>query len=231
MIKAVCFDFFNTIAGYDPPREKIFLEICNKHGIGVDPKALASALPSADKYHRDENRRSPIDKRSKLGQMNFYMNHATIALRGAGVKINKIIAWEMVMAFKKYTWDMKIYPDSADALKAVKQKGLTVGVISNIDKEMESITRDMGIDTFIDFYVTSVEAGCEKPAPGIFMLALKKAGVSAEEAVYVGDQYELDVLGAANAGIKAILMDRNRWFADLKDTPRIEKLPDIVNYI
>jgi putative hydrolase of the HAD superfamily len=231
MIKAVCFDFFNTIAGYMPTREQIYLDICNKQGIKVDPRALATALPVADKYHREENRKQPIEKRSKLGQMNFYMNHATIALRNAGVKINKVIAWQMVMEYKKFAWEIKLYQDSPEALDSVKQKGLTVGIISNIDKAMEDIARNMGIDKYIDFYVTSMEAGCEKPAPGIFKLALKKAGVLPEEAIFVGDQYELDVIGAVNSGMKGILIDRNKWFADLKDYPRIEKLPEIINYI
>ena len=49
--------------------------------------------------------------------------------------------------------------------------------------------------------------GVEKPDPRIFRIALERAGVAATEAVYVGDLYSIDVVGARAAGLSAILMD------------------------
>ena len=48
----------------------------------------------------------------------------------------------------------------------------------------------------------------DKPHPEVFESALRKAGVSAAEAVHVGDGYESDVVGAANAGLHAIYLTR-----------------------
>jgi len=72
MIKTVCFDFFNTLAHYEPQREDTYVTICAEFGIAVDAKTLSKSLPVADKFWRDENRRSNIDNRSKGDQMTFW---------------------------------------------------------------------------------------------------------------------------------------------------------------
>jgi FMN phosphatase YigB (HAD superfamily) len=50
----------------------------------------------------------------------------------------------------------------------------------------------------------------EKPDPRIFRLALERAGVGPDEAVYVGDLYSVDIRGARAAGIEAVLLDPGR---------------------
>jgi putative hydrolase of the HAD superfamily len=52
----------------------------------------------------------------------------------------------------------------------------------------------------------SALVGVEKPDPAIFRAALTALGVAAEEALYVGDLYEVDVVGARAAGIEAVLL-------------------------
>ena len=79
--------------------------------------------------------------------------------------------------------------------------------------------------------VFSSEVGCDKPDPDIFLAALKKAQVKPEEAVYVGDQYDLDVVGARGVGMKAVLIDRNDFFTHITDCPRIRSLTEIVKHV
>ena len=59
-----------------------------------------------------------------------------------------------------------------------------------------------------DVVIDSHEVGVEKPDPRIFDFALEAAGCAPERAVYVGDIYRIDVVGARAAGIPAILFDR-----------------------
>ncbi|HXG64093.1 MAG TPA: HAD-IA family hydrolase, partial [Blastocatellia bacterium] len=58
-----------------------------------------------------------------------------------------------------------------------------------------------------DFFIDSFLVGVEKPDRRIFHIALEKAGVSAQEAAYVGDLYSVDVLGARQAGLLPVLYD------------------------
>src|SRR5207245_10183635 len=59
----------------------------------------------------------------------------------------------------------------------------------------------------LDFIIDSSVVGVEKPDPRIFELGLREAGVGARHAVYVGDLYSVDVLGARAAGLDGILLD------------------------
>jgi len=231
MIKAVCFDFFNTLATYDPPREEAYVNACRELGIEVEAKTLFHSLPAADMYYRDENSRSPIDKRPQEEMFAFWAEYASRALRGAGVDTTAEIAVQILAKLRRYEWKFKAYDDSVPTLEELKDRGLILGLISNVAQDMESTYKELGLQLYLDFKVTSFEVGCDKPQPGIFQAALKKAQVKPGEAIYVGDQYNLDVVGARNVGMKAMLIDRNDYFTDITDCPRIHSLTDIIEYV
>ena len=98
-------------------------------------------------------------------------------------------------------------PEAAAALGRVKRAGLVAGVISNSNGSVRSILEAAGLARYLDFVLDSSVVGVEKPDPRIFELALQEAGVAPSEAIYVGDLYSVDVLGARGAGIDAILLD------------------------
>ena len=72
---------------------------------------------------------------------------------------------------------------------------------------MAGILQGLGLGRHLDFVIDSSQVGVEKPDPRIFRIALERAGMAATDAVYVGDLYSVDVLGARAAGLNAILMD------------------------
>ena len=84
---------------------------------------------------------------------------------------------------------------------------------------------------YLDMVLTSQEAGVTKPDPLIFVAALKTLNVKAEDAIYVGDQYEADVLGARGAGISPILIDRFGLYSQISDCPRIRSLSEVLEYL
>jgi putative hydrolase of the HAD superfamily len=65
-----------------------------------------------------------------------------------------------------------------------------------------------GLERYFPFVVVSEEIGSGKPERAMFRIALGRLGVSADEAVVVGDSHERDIIGARNAGILSILVDR-----------------------
>jgi putative hydrolase of the HAD superfamily len=103
-------------------------------------------------------------------------------------------------------------PEAEAALGRVKRAGLVAGVISNSNGSVRSILEATGLARYLDFVLDSSVVGVEKPDRRIFELALREARVAADEAVYVGDLYSVDVLGARAAGIDVILLDpRGFW--------------------
>jgi len=96
---------------------------------------------------------------------------------------------------------------------------------------MGPICRKLGLEPYLDFVVTSEEAGADKPNPPIFQAALRQARVDASEAIHVGDQYKIDVVGARGVGINPILIDRYDLYPELSDCPRIRNLTELAKYL
>ena len=60
----------------------------------------------------------------------------------------------------------------------------------------------LGVLKYLDFIVTSEEAGEEKPTPRFFELCVKKAGCKPEECVFIGDSLKKDVIGPTEYGLE-----------------------------
>ena len=70
--------------------------------------------------------------------------------------------------------------------------------------------RASGLEPFFGVTIASGEVGFGKPDPRIFTTALERLGVRAGEAIAIGDSLERDVLGAHNAGLRCIWLNRER---------------------
>jgi putative hydrolase of the HAD superfamily len=96
--------------------------------------------------------------------------------------------------------------DTPGALARLRAAGLRLGVVSNSDGRVEEALEAAGLRRYLDVVVDSTLAGVEKPDPAIFRTALDALGVPPSQALYVGDLYDVDVIGANAAGIPAVLL-------------------------
>ena len=69
-----------------------------------------------------------------------------------------------------------------------------------------------------------------KPEPGVFEHALKLKNLTAEETVYVGDNYYADVVGARRAGLRPVLYDPHGIFPDA-DCPTIKSFDELTSVL
>ncbi|MFA5316300.1 MAG: HAD-IA family hydrolase, partial [Dehalococcoidales bacterium] len=125
----------------------------------------------------------------------------------------------------------RLYDDVLPTLKVLKERGFKLGLVTNASNDQLATLRDTGLETCLDLVANAEEAGADKPQPPIFRLALKKAEVSASEVVHIGDQYELDILGAQGVGITPILIDRYDLYPETKFRPRILTLKELPDYL
>jgi putative hydrolase of the HAD superfamily len=95
---------------------------------------------------------------------------------------------------------------SRESLARLRAAGLRLGVVSNSDGRVDQALQAAGLRQYFDVVVDSALIGVEKPDPRIFEAALAALGVAPEAALYVGDLYEVDVVGARAAGIEAVLL-------------------------
>lgn len=94
----------------------------------------------------------------------------------------------------------------AESLGRLRQAGLRLGVVSNSDGRVEEALEAAGLLAYFDVVIDSARVGVEKPDPRIFHAALSALNVAPEDALYVGDLYEVDIVGARAAGMAAVLL-------------------------
>ncbi len=107
--------------------------------------------------------------------------------------------------------NLKLFSHVKETLKIVKENNIKVGVVSNLlaDVQIKKLKK-LKISQYIDFIVTSEEAGKEKPDKPIFLLALREANAKPSETIMVGNSIEDDVIGANKAGITSVLFSKTK---------------------
>jgi len=104
--------------------------------------------------------------------------------------------------------------EAPKALQRAREAGLIVGVISNSNGSVKRALEIAGLAPLLDFVIDSSVVGISKPDPRIFALGLEAAGTAPAATIYVGDSYFVDVVGARQAGLGAVLFDPGRtWGA------------------
>jgi putative hydrolase of the HAD superfamily len=108
-------------------------------------------------------------------------------------------------------------------------------IITNGFKEVQYIKlENCGLASFFDVIVCSEDVGKNKPSADIFHFALNKANAKSRSSVMIGDDPEVDVYGALNAGMKGILFDPFNQHAGYSEVPRIDalsKIPEILPWV
>ncbi len=233
MIKAVFFDWFNTLAYYSPLREELESQALKELGFNISPKAIIPYLYLADKEYTKENVHLPIRRRKQEEQMRVYANYHRTIMEGIGIRVTDDLAYKVVARMLQLNTTMKfvLYDDALTTIKAVKERKKTVGLLTNVDHGMDAICHELGLASLLDFTITSGEVGSEKPQPPIFLKALELAKIKPEEAIHIGDQYQNDVVGARGVGINPILLDRVNACTEITDCPRITGLAEVMKYL
>jgi putative hydrolase of the HAD superfamily len=95
-----------------------------------------------------------------------------------------------------------------DAL-AVRIPGVRFGIVTNAELPFQQAKLDAtGLAGRVEHTIASGDVGVAKPHPRLFEEAARLFGVDPSEAVYVGDRFETDALGAAGAGLTGVWLDR-----------------------
>jgi HAD superfamily hydrolase (TIGR01509 family) len=233
VIKAIFFDWFNTLAHYYPPREELERQTLHELGFAVSPQVISRGLYLADKNFYEENARLPIRQRTPEEQLRIYSSFQLTILQEAGITPKDDLVLKMMNRMRELNPTMKfiLYDDVLPTLKAVKARKLTTGLLTNLQREIDSMCIELGIASYIDFTVTSGEVGADKPQAPIFLKALELAKIKPQEAIHIGDQYNNDVKGARAVGIVPLLLDRTNLYPEITDCPRLQSLIEVTKHL
>lgn len=102
---------------------------------------------------------------------------------------------------------VKLFDGIEDMLKAVKETGCKIGIVTSRTKESTLFyINKFGIGDYFDGIVSCDDTDKHKPDPAPLLLGLDRLGASPAEAIMVGDS-AFDIKCANNAGVRAVLVD------------------------
>lgn len=132
--------------------------------------------------------------------------------------------------FAYFRRHVAVYPDTRDALAALRQRGYPIGVLTDVPTGMptELARRDAGtILELIDCFLSSNECGFRKPHPRGLEILAAQFGVAVSETVFVGDEGK-DVQTAKRAGARSVLIHRGGPAAGFGEDTQVAGLAELL---
>lgn len=198
MIKAVIFDVDNTLYSYTEAHKAAFDVLA-----AYADRELGLPRPLFEKLHQ----KTEHELRLYMGEVAALHNRCIryqIMLESRGLPL-----YPHVLKMNDLYWDTLLdaavpAAGAADAISLLKDRGILIGIGTDMTARIQfEKLETLGLLPFIDFLVSSEEAGAEKPAPSFFARCVEKAGCHARECLFVGDSMRKDVRGAVDAGLQA----------------------------
>src|SRR3954451_684172 len=197
--RAVLFDALGTLLGFEPPAPHLRAAL-RARGYETSAAAPSAAIRAEIAYYRPH-----LHEGGDPAALAALRARSAAAMRPAlpGVPDDVLLA-TLLEALRFFA-----YPDAPPALRALREAGVRVVVVSNWDHSLHERLAETGLAPLVDGAVASAEGGAAKPQRAIFAAALALAGAEPHEAWHVGDTLEADVEGARAAGLRPVLIARD----------------------
>jgi HAD superfamily hydrolase (TIGR01549 family) len=204
--KAIFFDMFGTLASGatdDDAHMHLMESLVDRYNIATEPPLLLQRFndslrgpspgPGADWVTHRELVRRTLDR----------------ILEDHGLDVHPADEdWFYEEYLRKHQSFVRLFPGAREALEQVSRVGLHLGMVADCDTEY--LDRQMcwlDIVKFFDSRTTSEEVKARKPDERIFRAALQKAHSLPQQAIFVGDSVDRDILGAKALGMTTVLVD------------------------
>jgi len=200
---AILLDALGTLVALEPPAPLLRAELAARFGLEVSEREAAGAIAAEIAYYRahlDDGRDDAglADLRRRCAEV----LRSALPEPGQGLPVDGLL--EALLSSLRFS----AFDDARPALRAARERGQRLVVVSNWDVSLIGVLRGLGLEPLLDGILTSASAGMRKPSPAIFQAALALAGVDAGDAIHVGDSLDEDVAGARAAGIEPVLIHR-----------------------
>jgi putative hydrolase of the HAD superfamily len=215
IVTDIVFDFFGTLADFD--RDRQFCHV--QKALHAFLSDLGIAIPESDFADLMTETFAELERRALSTLYEYHM------LDVAAGFFHRVGYTESIGAIREQfvelfmtEWNRLVYYDPAvQPFLAGLSDTHRLSVLSNTHHppSVPGHLRAMGLAPYVSQVVTSVEFGRRKPHPSIFHHALERLGSAPDQAIYVGDDYAADYLGATAAGMRCILIDPERQHPEL----------------
>ncbi|HET8820162.1 MAG TPA: HAD family hydrolase [Thermoleophilaceae bacterium] len=199
-IRAVLLDALGTLVELQPPAPRL-ARLLRESGFELSEERAAAGFMAEIAYYLDHHLEgSDPERLERLRDRCAEEMRRALALPG----LDHATARRAMLGALEF----RPYPDVLPALDELRERDVTLVIASNWDCSLPDWLAPTGIMELIDGVVTSAEVGAAKPEERVFQRALSVAGADPGEALHAGDTVGNDVEGAAAAGIRAVLVQR-----------------------
>ncbi|MFJ4478108.1 HAD family hydrolase [Streptomyces xanthochromogenes] len=210
-IKGVLFDFSGTLFRIEPVGDWLSA-VLDAAGITLDDSELArcareleeaGALPGgANPLRTPEHLTELWAERDTSGEL--HRRTYTGLAREVALPDDRL--YDLLYDRHKTPAAWRPYPDTGAVLAGLRERGIGIGVVSNIGWDLRPVFREHGLDDFVDTYALSFEHGVQKPDARLFRAACEGLGQDPADVLMVGDDRRADG-GAAALGCAVHFVD------------------------
>jgi len=170
---------------------------------------------------------------SELGYRAFQRQRFETLVRRCGVPEAARRELVELVERERDTRVFTVFDGAVDALARLRAHGLTIGICSNWDWDLERRLRFNEIDGLVDFVVCSAIVGYRKPHPAIFDRVVADAGVPADQILFVGDTWTDEIGCASDAGMDVMHVSTGVGCAGLDhgSVPCADSLGAVVDHV
>ena len=212
-IAAILFDFDGTIRHSRPRGIDIFHKLALELGVSFNDEVKKAAERWTHKYFAmSDAMQEDILATGGTRSGEFWLKYARRHLERLGAPQDYLEELSMIISEKmevSYQPENYVSEDVLPTLKILKESGFPLGLITNRTNSITSLLEELNLDNIFDVTFTAGEVGYWKPDPRLFQYALQIMKIESGAAVYIGDNYFADVLGARAAGLVPVLFDPN----------------------
>jgi putative hydrolase of the HAD superfamily len=202
-LRAVCFDYGGTLDGHGTHWLPHFLALYRAAGLALTFEQLRPAFDYAtQRGYADPD----MPTRGLESLVECHVRWQVEALGLSAASVAERVARQFVAESRA------ALAESRELLSRLQPR-VALGVISNFYGNLDRILAEVGIAALLAAIVDSTRVGLSKPDPAIFALALRQLGCAPGEALYVGDSFDKDIVGARAAGW------RTAWLTPTDDRP------------
>ena len=207
---SVLFDMGYTLVYFEPIQEMIVQEALQAIGAERSVAEIDAAVQVVwGAYYAEADTASFPATEAYGHQVEVELSHGLLAQLGVAADEAALQAYRQALqAGYSRPGVLRPYPEVMEVLTALREQGYRLGIVSNWSWNLRDRVVQAGLDRFFELVWASAYAGCNKPHPQIFEQALAQMDLRPERALYIGDSYAHDVVGARNAGVDVLLLDR-----------------------
>lgn len=223
-IRSVFFDVDHTLTYSKKPNWLVFWEVVTREGFSAPQEKAKEAFAKTREIYLKEGHKWKDDP----GRI--YRDLNRIQLEYCSIEPSEGLIDKIQAAYKDAK-NQALYPDVLPTLKKLKRRGYILGTLTGgLAVDIEHRLEVLGIRSFFDHIVATGTMSFKKPDPSAFRYIAELVGLAPEKTAYIGDNYEMDIVGAENVGMRAVLIDRDDKFSNIK-CERVTSLGDILNLL